>query len=370
MSKNTSDIPFTEIVERASQLAAIREDVEKKVRGIVNDIYLNDIPRKEDWSFLIATSSITFTQEYTTGNATINTGGATVTFSSDVTIDSTMVGRKIKFSSNDYIYTIMSMSGNTGAVIGPTLSGTVNISAGGYSIFQPVYSLNADFDRFLKNGGLHYFSGGRKVAIPESSYQDYISDFSSDTTETQASCRVVGIDTAGNRLVEVIPPPKSAISTEYDYISRLRPLRETTAGLIANIGASGTAVTGNASTLFAEATTGDWFRIDAFGTGADSEWHQILAISGTGITLRSAFGNSGATNATYTISSHPRMPTMLHTAILYGAMIQLTASQNDPMAPGYKQEYASILSDGKRLYKTRTYSKEIKTIAEDYLYRR
>ena len=370
MSKNQSDIPFTELVERASQLAAIREDVEKKVRGIVNDIYVNDIPRKEDWSFLLATSSITFTQEYTTGNATINTGGTTITFSSDVTIDSTMTGRKIKFSSNDYVYTIISMSGTTGAVIGPTLSGTVNISAGAYSIFQPVYALNSDFDRFLKNGGLHYFSGGRKVAIPETAYQDYIDNFSSDTTETQAYCRVVGVDTAGNRLVEVIPPPKSAISTEYDYIHRLRPLRETTAGLIANIGAGGTSVTGNATTLFAEANTGDYFRIDAFGTGADSEWYPILAISGTGITLRTAFGNSGATNASYTIASNPRMPTMLHTAIMYGAMIQLTASQNDPMAPGYKNEYASILSDGKRLYKTRTYSKEVKTIAEDYLYRR
>ena len=370
MSKNVSDIPFTELVERSSQLAAIREDVEKKVRGIVNDIYLNDIPRKEDWSFLLATSSITFTQEYSTGNATINTGGATVTFSSDVAIDSAMIGRKIKFSSNDYGYTITAMSGTTGAVIGPTLSGTVNISAGAYNIFQPVYSLNGDFDRFLKNGGLHYFSGWRKVSIPETAYQDYIDNFSSDTTETQAHCRVVGVDTAGNRLVEVIPPPKSTISTEYDYIRRLSPMRETTAGLIANIDSSGTAVRGNASTLFAEATTGDYFRIDAFGTGADSEWYPILAISGTGITLRTAFGNSGATNASYTIASNPRMPTMLHTAILYGAMIQLTASQNDPMAPGYKQEYSSILSDGKRIYKTRIYSKEMKTIAEDYLYRR
>ena len=370
MSKNQADMPFTEIVERASQLSGIREDVEKKVRGIVNDIYVNDIPRKEDWSFLLATSSITLVERYNTGNATINTGGSIITFSSDVTIDSAMVGRKIQFTDNAYIYDIVAMSSTTGAVIGPTLSGTQNISAGSYTIFQPIYALNADFDRFLKNGGLHIFQGGKKTVIPEIAYQSYLEEYSPSVSETQSYCRVIGIDTAGRRLVEVIPPPQSAISLEYDYLKRLTPMRETTAGQIASVAASGTTVTGNANTLFSEATTADYLRIDAFGTGADSEWYPILAINGTALTLRTAFGNSGATNADYTIASLPKMPTMFHTALMYGGIVQLAAGQNDPMVTGYKQEYANILSDGKRIYKTRIYSKEVGTIAEDFLYRR
>ena len=370
MSKTIAEIPFTEIVERVSQLLGIREDVEKKVRGVVNDVYLSDIVRKEDWSFLIATSSITFIERFNTGNATINTGGSTITFSSDVTIDSAMVGRKIKFNENDYVYDIVGMSGTTGAVIGPTLSGTRNILAGAYNIFQPTYPLNADFDRFPKNGGLHHFSGGKKVVIPEKAYQDYIEDYSPTPSEIQESCRVLGTDTAGNRLVEVTPPPQSAISTEYDYLRRIPPMRETTAGLIGNIDADGTAVRGDSNTKFAEATTGDYIRIDALGTGADSEWYPILAINGTGITLRTAFANTGVTSAGYTIASAPRIPTMLHTGILYGTIVTLAAGQNDPMVTGYKNEYAIILSDAKRIYKTRIYSKELGTVAEDYLYRR
>lgn len=370
MSKTIPEIPFTEIVERASQLLGIREDVEKKVRGTINDVYLSDIVRKEDWSFLLATSSVTFIERYNTGNATINTGGSTVTFSSDVTIDSAMAGRKIKFYDNDYVYDVVSMSGSTGIVIGPTLSGTKNISAGAYDIFQPVYALNSDFERFPKNGGLHYFSGGRKTIIQEKSYQDYIDDYSPTPSEIQESCRVMGTDTAGNRLCEVTPPPLSTISAEYDYLRRIPPMRETTAGLVGNIDANGTTVRGDSNTQFAEATTGDFFRVDALGTGSDSEWYRIISITGTALTLQTAFANTAVTSANYTIASAPRIPTMLHTGILYGAIVQLAAGQNDPMVAGYKTEYAIILSDAKRLYKTRIYSKEISNISEDYLYRR
>lgn len=370
MSKNQADIPFTELVERISQLLGIREDVEKKVRGVVNDVYLSDIPRKEDWSFLIATSSITFVSRYNTGNASINTGNSTVSFSSDVTIDSAMVGRKIKFYDNDYVYDIVSMSSTTGVVIGPTLSGDRNISAGAYDIFQPVYRLNSDFDRFPKNGGLHYFSGGRKVVIPEKSYQDHISDFTPTPSDIQEYCRVLGTDTAGNRLVEVNAPPLTARSVEYDYIFRLTPMRETTAGLIGNIDAQGTTVRGDSNTRFSQANTGDYFRVDALGTGADSEWYRIIALNGTSLTLATAFANTGVTSANYTIASAPRMPTMLHNGIMYGAITVLAGGQNDPMVTGYKNEYSIVLSDAKRIYKTRIYSKEVENISEDYLYRR
>lgn len=117
--------------------------------------------------------------------------------------------------------------------------------------------------------------------------------------------------------------------------------------------------------------TGDYFRIDAFGTGADSEWYRISTIeSDTNMTLSGSFGNSGATSAKYTISSSPDMPVMLHPAVMYGAITMVSADQNDPMVVGYRQEYASILSDGKRVYKSRLYREDVPNIGEEYHFRR
>ena len=372
MSKNIVELPFTEIVERTSELLRLREDVEKKIRGVVNDVYCRDIPKKEDWSFLVATSSITFVAAYGSGNATIQPGSSTVTFSSLFVADSAMRGRKISFSGNSYIYDVVSLSSSTGVVIGPPLSGTQSVTAQNYNIFQPVYSLNLDFDRFPKNGGLHIYEGGKKKIISEKAYQSYTEDYIPTPSDNIDSCRLLGVDTAGRTLLEVQPPPKNALSSEYDYLRRLDPLRETTAGVVGTVSAAGTTVTGSAGTTrFTEARTGDWFRVDAFGTGNDSEWYRILAIANdSSITLATAFGLSGATSAAYTICSSPKMPTLLHPGILYGTIMQLAADQNDPLVLAYKSEYASILSDAKRIYKTRIYSPEIPTIAEDYHYRR
>lgn len=369
MSKNISELPYTEIVERAIELGRIREEVRGKVRGLVNDLYVRDIPQKEDWSFLFARSSLTTIVSFNSGNATIQPGSSIVTFSSDVTTTSSMTGRKIKFSGNDYVYDVVSMSGNTGLVIGPSFGGQDVLSSVSYDIFQTTYPLSLDFDRFPKNGGLHRFSGGGKQVIPEKGYDYYLSNFSSVPNDTQTFCIIFGADTAGNRQVELQPPPKSQTSIEYDYVKRLNPLRETTAGS-ATVSAQGTTVTGHENSLFTEARTGDYFRINAFGKSANSEWFKIIAIpNNTTLTLALAFGLSGATSAGYTISSVPQFPSAIQPALLYGAIAQIDADQDDPMATIYFQKYAQVLSDGKRVYKSRLYQQDIATIAEDYRYR-
>ena len=371
MAKNISHIPFTEVVERSIELGRVREEVRGKVRGIVNDIYVRDIPQKEDWSFLISRTSLTTIVSFNSGSVTIQPGSSILTFSSDVTTTSAMTGRKIHLSGNDYVYDIVSMSGATGLVIGPAFTGDETLTGTTYDIFQTTYSLSSNFDRFPKNGGLHRFSGGGKQAIPEKGYDYYLSNFSSTPNDTTQFCILFGIDTAGNQRIELSPAAKSQFSLEYDYISRLRPLRETTAGLIGSVSASGTSVVGDSNTRFTEATTGDWFRINAFGQGANSEWYQILAIANNStMTLALAFGLSGATSAGYTISSAMQYPPPIQPAVLYGTIAQIAADQDDPMAVAYNVKYAQVLSDGKRVYKSRMYQQDIATIAEDYQYRR
>lgn len=369
MAKNISDIPFTEIVERSIELGRVREEVRGKVRGIVNDIYVRDIPQKEDWSFLVHRSTITLDAEYNTGTVSASTGGTTATFDSTVTMESAFTGRRLKISGNDYVYDVV-FQHTTALTISPPLSGTSNPSGASYSLFRTSYPLAGDFDRFPKNGGLHQFTGGSKTVIPEKGYDYYTSNFSSTPNSNINFCILFGVNTAGTQLVELSPPGKDAISLEYDYISRLRPLRETTSGLVGSVSASGTSVVGDSNTRFTEATTGDFFRINAFGQGANSEWYRIATISNNStMTLVTAFGLSGATSAGYTISSAPQIPTSIQPALLYGTIAQVAADQDDPMAVAYSMKYAQVLSDGKRVYKTRIYQQDIATIAEDYRYR-
>jgi hypothetical protein len=370
MSKNISEIPFTEIVERASELARESADVEKKVRGIVNDVYVRELPRKEDWSFLVASSALTLTQRYNTGTVSANTGSTSAVFSTDAAFTADFTGRKLRVDGNDYIYDVTYVAANS-LTISPPFSGTQNVTSVGYDVFAPYYPLAADFDRFLKDQGVTKFIGGRKDQISEKAPQEFDRDYSPTPTDLPTMCRLYGTDTNGRTLVEFNPPPKSTISLPYDYIKRLVGMRETTAGFV-TINSLATAVVGSAgTTYFTEARTGDYIRIDPFGTGADSEWYRIQTIThNSSLTLSTAFGVSGAGTAAYTICSMPDIPTRMHPALLYGTLLQLATDKDDPANEGYKLQLAEVLSDGKRIYKTRTYSQEIRMITEEYNYRR
>ena len=370
MSKNLSELPFTEIVERAVQITRLEGD-DSRVRGAINDQYVREIPRKEDWSFLIVSSAITCTEDYTTGNAAVvNTQGSTFTLSSDTAIDATFVGRKVKFATNPNVYDIVTVVGTTGGTINPPLSGTQNVRSASYFIAQPIYALTKEFDRFPKNGGLLLYEGGRMTVIPEVPIQEYFRDYI-PTPGKPAKCRLVNAGTDLLQRIELQPPPSEPFVLGYECLQKLDPLRETTAGFV-TIDAGSTSVVGSAGTTrFTEAQTGWYFRIDAFGTGDDSEWYRINAIAhNSACTLAVAFGLSGAGTSTYTISPVPKYPLKLQPAVLYGAVVTLLADQNDPTSQLYAGKYSETLSDCRRLYKTRVYSQPIDTVLEDWDYRR
>lgn len=369
MSKNISELPFTEIVERAGELGRERVDVRSKLRGIINDVYTREIPRKFDWNFFLVTSSMTFTPEYATGTIAATTGLTAVTFTGSVLTQSNNA-MKLKVQGNDFVYDFTYVSNSSGT-ISPPFSGIQNAQGAPFSLFQPFYSLPTDFDRFPKNGGLIDYQGGTEQRIEESAYPDWVNDYVSGTSDVPQRCRISGMDTAGNFLLEINPAPKNAKSVRNDYYYRPRPMRETTAGNIVSVAAGGTAVVGDATTRFMEATTGDYFRINNFGQSSDSEWYRIIAISGnSGLTLQTAFGLSGATSASYTICSAPQMPYRMHPAVLYGSLLQLAADQDDRMFQAYNVKLAEVLSDGKRVFTTRIYNQDIHHLGEEYLYRR
>lgn len=375
MSKTTTELPFTEIVETVMSIGRVNVNAISRVRGQVQDIYTRDIPTKFDWQFLFASSAITTTEEFVTGNASVNTGSNIVSFSTDAVMIDSMNGRKIKFAGNEVVYDITSFMTATSLQISPNFNGNSNISNGSYSIFQPIYALAPDFDRFPKDGGLYRWSGGSKEIVGEEPYQEYAENYAPNPSIPE-KLRIVGTDTAGNMLIELRPPPKDARVYSYDYYMRLAPMQETSTNLTRGVSSKSVTVDLIGTTQFAEIdTTGkniNYFRVDILGKGQDSQWYPILAYTGdSSLKLRQVFAATGITSsANYMISSVPKMPTMLHPAIVYGAVAQAMLDQGDEKAAVYINKYAQVLSDAKRIYVSRTYSQDIHGIQEDWNYRR
>lgn len=375
MSKNRTEIPHTEIIERVMSIGRVNPNAIEKVRGIVQDIYLRDIPTKWDWNFLYASSSIISTAEVTVGNATVNTGDRIVHFSTDATMIDSMNGRKIKFSGNEVVYQITSFAGVNSLQILPEFQGANNLSSVSFSIFQPVYALASDFDRFPKDGGIYKWSGGQKEILNESPYQTYAEEYTSSPS-IPSKCRIVGLDTAGNTLVEFTPPPKDSRVYSYDYLVRLQPLQETTSNLVRGVSARGVTVDLIGTAQFAEINTDsksiNFFRVDALGEGNDSQWYPVISYQGnSSLTLNVAFANSAITSsANYTISQIPNIPPMLQHGIIYGALAHIMVDQGDENAKVYIERYTQVLMEAKKIFVSRTYSQDIGGIHTEWDYRR
>lgn len=369
MSKNIPEIPLTEICERVQILTRSPINALSKIRGDVNEVYTSEVPIKFDWTFLMASTALVTTPEYVTGTVSATTGSTTITFSSDTTITSDMTGRKIKIGGNDVVYEF-TYTNATGGTITPAFQGNSNASSTSYSIFQPILTLPSEFDRFPKNGGIYKWRGGQKEILPEEPYQEATSLFQASPTDNPEKVRLCGVDTMGRQLVEIRPAPKSSRALGCDYIKKVYPMSETSAGTV-TISAAGTTVSGSSDARFLEANSGDYLRVNVFGTAQDSTWYRIQSIThNSSLTLSTAFASSGVTNAEYIISRAPVYPAKLHPAMIYGASRLVTVDQNDPNAQLHMVRFAEVLSDGKRVYVTRIMNQEVETIAEEYQYRR
>lgn len=365
---NIRQIPFSEIIERTQDLSRSNADTKPRIRGLINDLYTAEIPRSFDWHFLKSSSAISVLAQHNSGFASVTTQGTAVTLQSSNTITSAYTGRKIKFSGNQDVYDF-TFSNNTGGTISPPLSGITNVSTGGYTIYQNIYTLPSDFDRFPVNGGLLFYQGGQPMPLPELVDDDYYEQSLASPTSIPESCRFIGYDTAGNEQVEIIPPPSQVYILKNEYIKTLSPMYENTMGTVV-ITSNQTAVTGT-GTVFTQMNTGDYLRFDAFGKGADSVWYQIQAIStDTNLTLSTSFRKDSSVSGSFTICSSPKIPYKFHEALIYGTVEKLLPDQNDPMFVFSHVQYAKILSDNKINERNRNTKQDIELIAEDSNYRK
>ena len=369
MGNLMNGIPYIELQERIAKIARIDSQNDRpKIRGIIQNVYLMEIPRKYDWNFLYATTSLYVAAAYDEGAASITTGGNLLTFTTSATISADMTGRKIKIEANDYTYDF-TYTGVTSGTISPNFYGTTNADSNTYKIFVGEVTLPLDFDRFPKNGGLVYYTGGRKKQIPEEPVQEYFENYNPSPSQP-TKCRLTGTDTMGRQKVELRPPIELETYLGCEYFKQLAPLSMTSNGLI-DVITSGTVTVTGIDSRFTDAKAGDYFRVDAMGVAENSQWYRIASVThNSALTLSTAFATTSISSANYCISSMPDLPPKMQDAIMWGALRTLSGDQGDPMFQFYNAQLAEVLSDGKRLFMTRIPAQQIHSVAEEFHYRR
>jgi hypothetical protein len=279
-----------------------------------------------------------------------------------------MTGRKIKFSNNSNIYDFTYVASNSGS-INPPLSGSTNITSGGYTIYKNIYSLPSDFDRFPVNGGLLFYSSGQPDPLPELAGDDYYEQATASPSSVPEGCRFTDYDVNGDMQVEVVPPPSDAYILLNEYLKTLAPMYENTMGTIV-ITSNQTAVTGT-GTVFLQMNTGDYLRADVFGDKGESVWYKISVISSNSdLTLTSVFRKDSSYTGSFTICSEPKIPYKFHNALIYGSIKKILSDEKDPMLMYANAEYMKIIGDNKVLEQSRHAKDDVETIAEDINYRR
>lgn len=366
----TGIIPFTELFERLMTLAKIDSfNNEDFAKGLVNDSYTRTLPSLNDWTPLITEAFLTMTAYYSTGTVSCTAGATALTGSGTVwtAAMTNNAGWKIKFAGFDNIYSFTYVSGTT-ATINPGLEGATNMATQTYVLFRDEYALASDFDRFLKNGSIYTQSGGRTYDIieeyPRDKFREMLIAEPSDPIFRSILTRV---DSSGNRLVRVNPPPRTAKVYPYEYIPRLVPMKEYTIGSVAVTNGSAI-VTGSSTQFSSNVAAGQYFRIDTIGQGDSSKWYQILSVdSATQITLTSNYLDGAETGVEYTICSAPTgLPPEFHEFILYDSVSTAVASSADANTQVMIARRADVLARLNKNYKSRRTNTQVRVEDDGY----
>lgn len=132
-------------------LNQLRADVMREVRGQASVLEvaqaiqdaLNAIDAMTNWEFLLTTSLLQIEPPYSTGTVACSAASTSVTLSSG-SWDAVWRYREIQFSSRSLPYPISSFGSPTTATLSSPLSGSTNITADTYKIYQARYALPSD----------------------------------------------------------------------------------------------------------------------------------------------------------------------------------------------------------------------------------
>ena len=363
MSNIARIIPYSELCEKAMTLARDNSYSSRdKFKGLINWAYTQEIPRKEDWQPIVCNSTISCTAKYNTGPVSVNAASTSITGVGTVWVTG-MTGRKMKIGGNPNVYTFTYVSGTTGT-ISPALSGADNVSGASYVMFDDDYALTSDFNRFLSGGSLYKYRSGRPYVIEEASDRKWRDEYKVDTSDEPNMCRLRGFDTSMNRVVEINPPPQTAIVLPYDYVKYLTPMTEYRTGYVSAITNGATAVTGSGTDWdgYISSSYTYYFRMDKDGVGDSSVWYKVTSAgSDTALTLASNYNGTSVASATeeYTICMIPLLPYEFQDWMIYLAAMNSGIDQNDPSVQGWIAMTQSIEKQCKTTWKTRNTNQDI-----------
>lgn len=330
-------VPFSQLIESTQnemREKSITADVRTKYAARVNRIYSNDIPLRYEHDWLQKVGTIRLIPSYNTGTVSIASETTAVTGTGTVWT-AAMTGRVIKFNSNNEYYTFTYLSPTTGTV-SPALTSLQpgdSIVGGGYTIYQDVYDLPADYTRMTTEPGVYYTVNFGRQFVVNSDEEGFRrratqvpADFSLYWREFQERT------TLGVPRIQVTPPPMRERILNFEYVKALPQMTEYRTGT-ASVGAGGVTVTFSAS-ITGKVSAGQYFRVDADGT-----WIQVIATpTATTATLASGYPTA-ATSLAFTVSDVPDMPPEMHEVIYLGACWQTAQDQASQEAATRFSEY-------------------------------
>lgn len=366
----TGVIPFSELFERLMTLSKIDSfNNEDFAKGLINDAYTRSLPGINDWNPIITESFLTMTAYYLAGTVAASAGGTALTGTGTVWT-STMTsnnGWKIKFAGFDNVYSFDYVSATT-ATIYPGLEGPTDMAGGTYYLFRDEYALPSNFDRLLKNGSIYVQQGGRTYnTIMEYPRDKFKEEFIAEPSDPIFRAILTRVNSSGQRMVRVNPPPRSAKVYPFEYVPKIPPMREYTIGSAA-VTTGSTTVLGSGTLFLTNAVAGSYFRVDAIGQGDSSKWYQIASVdSNVQLTLTSSYEDAAESGVEYTICTAPSLfPPEFHEFILYEAVSVSVASAADPNSQIMIARRADVLTRLNKTYKSRRTNTQVHVEDDGY----
>lgn len=347
-----AQMPFTKIFEDV--MSEVRENstessVENKYKRRVNDIYVRDLPSKQEFDFLRKEGTFTLAAAYDTGTITTSVNSTALT-GSGTTWTSTMTGYKIKISGNDEIYTFTFTNTTTGT-LNTNFTGSAALGGASYIIYQDTYNLASDYDRVIDPPGFYYDYSQSKTYIDQKFHKDWFKEYTTQESQLPDGWRFVGELDSTNQYwrVQIGPPVSTSRIIKYEYVPLLTEMSEYTTGTCSAT-AGNTTIYGTSTDFTNNVIVGDAFRFDS----RVNDWYIISATnSATSLTLTSAYSTS-VTNGNYTICKIPRLPIKLQLALFYGACMLSSQDQDNEKARSifenlYKQTIGEYIAETNRI---------------------
>jgi hypothetical protein len=317
--------PFTELFE-VTQRELVREAAsgeEDKYKGMINQIYSNDLPSVLPELFIKKEAFITLVSDYTTGTVTVGSGTANIIGSSTSWTSANSDGRLIKISGRDMIYRVTFAAG-TSLTFQDGLTWVGSSGSGlTYTLFQDRYALPSDFSHMIKDDAddphvVYRYVSGKKVYLTPKTEEEFEKERTSSVGIPFSYC-IKWISETPYMYISLAAD--SAEILGYSFIPQLTTLIEYTTGTAA-FGTT-TAITADSgttawSTTITTGTNTYFLRNDADGVGSSSRWIEISSVGGTSsLTLTSAWIYTSGTGQSYTISEISKWPARFDDAILY-----------------------------------------------------